>query len=332
MIPGRTISRCVSVMVAVATVGSMAQIVFAQGGSAPAWPTQPIRLVVGFAPGGGMDLVARVIAPKFAERLGQPAIVENRPGAGAIIGAETVARATPDGHTLLVAPPSTMTINPALYSKLSYDPMRDFEPIVLVSNNAFVLTVTADSPIKSVEALVAWSKANPAKANYASTSTTFQLTTELFKLRTGARLEHIPFKGSGEMMTAILTGQVTTAFVDTQPLMSHVRAGKVRLLATAGSRRFPAIPDVPTLTEIGVNGVTVDGWGGLVAPKRTPAAVIQLLEREINTIIKLPDVLERFAAIGVSPGGGTSAEFRQRVEREAAMWKDVVKAAGIKVE
>ena len=304
----------------------------AQGDAAAGYPRQPIRIVVGFAAGGGNDLMARIIAQKFTERMGQPAIVENKPGAGAIIGADTVARAAPDGYTLLVAPPSTYTINPAVYAKLSYDPLKSFEYVSIFATYPFLLTVTADSPYKSVKDLVDWGKANPGKANYSSTSALFQLLTELFKMKTGAPFEHIPFKGSNEMMTAVLSGQVTMSFIDAAPLMGHVKAGKARVLATSGTRRYAELPDVPTLVEAGVEGVAVDGWTGMAAPKGTPAAIVGKLEAELNAIVVLPDVRERFLALGVTSAVGSSAEFRTVVEREIVLWTAVAKAAGIKLE
>ena len=304
----------------------------AQTDAAAGYPKQPIKIVVGFAAGGGNDLIARILAQKMGERLGQPTVVENKPGAGAIIGAETVARSAPDGYTLLVAPPSTFCINPAVYGKLSYDPLKDFEYVSIVAWYPFLLSVNAEHPAKSVKELVAWGKANPAKANYASTSALFQLLTELFKMRTGAPFEHIPFKGSNEMMTAILSGQVTMAFVDSGPLMGHVKAGKARVLATSGTKRYVDLPDVPTLAEAGVPDTAVDGWSGLAAPKGTPAAISGKLAAEIAAIMGLKDVKERFAALGVSPGSSSPAEFRSMVEREGALWKSVAKAAAIKLD
>lgn len=304
----------------------------AQMDAAAGYPKQPIKIVVGFAAGGGNDLIARILAQKMGERLGQPAVVENKPGAGAVIGAEAVARAAPDGYTLLLAPPSTYSINPAVYAKLPYNPLTDYEYVAVVATYPFLLTVNAATPFKSVKELIDWSKANPAKANYASTSALFQLLTELFKLRTGAPLEHIPFKGSNEMMTAILNGQVTMGFVDAAPLIGHVKAGKARVLATSGTRRYADMPDVPTLVEAGVPNVAVDGWSGVAAPKGTPSAIVSKLAAEFAAILALPDIKERFAALGVSPETSTPAEFRQLIEREGALWKEVAKAASIKLD
>ena len=304
----------------------------AQSNAASDYPKQPIKIIVGFAAGGGNDLIARIIAQKMTERLGQPTVVENKPGAGAIIGAEAVARAAPDGYTLLVAPPSTFCINPAVYSKLPYDPMTDFEYVSIVAWYPFLLTVNAGHPAKTVKELVAWGKANTAQANYASTSALFQLLTELFKMRTNAPFEHIPFKGSNEMMTAVLSGQVTMAFIDAAPLMGHVKSGKARVLATAGSKRYPELPDVPTLAEAGVPNVVVDGWSGLAASKGTPTAVKEKLAAQIAAIMTLPDVKDRFAKLGVLPGSSTPAEFRAMVEREGTLWKQVAASAKIKLD
>lgn len=301
-------------------------------GDAAGFPKQPIRLIVGFAAGGGNDFIARVVAAKLSERLGQPAVVENRPGAGANIAAEAVARATPDGHTLLVAPPSTCCINPAVYSKLPYDPLGSFEYITVLATFPFLLTVSAASPHTDVKGLVAWAKANPKHANYASTSAFFQLFNELFKMRTGAPFEHIPFKGSNEMLAAILSGQVTMAFVDAGPLMGQLKAGKARALATASPGRISDLPDVPTLAEAGVPDVTIEGWSGLAAPKGTPRTIVDKLASEVTSIVALQDVREKFASHGVWPAGGTADQFRARVERDLAMWKDVAGKAKIKLD
>ena len=304
----------------------------AQGDGAADYPKQPIKLVIGFAAGGGNDLIARIVGQKLSERWGQPVVVENKPGAGANIAAEQVARAAPDGYTLLVVPPATCCINPAVYSKLPYDPLKSFEYITILAHFPILLSVAASSPHRTVAELVAWSKANPKDANYASTSAFFQLLTELFKQRTGAPLEHIPYKGSNEMMTAVLNGQATVAFIDAVAVVGQVKAGKARVLATAGGKRTAELPDVPTLTEAGVAGVSVDGWSGLAAPKGTPAGIVAKLAAELDAIIKLADVEGRFRALGVSGGGGTPEPIGKRVEREMATWIEVAKAARIKLD
>ena len=239
---------------------------------AQSYPSQPIRMIVGLAPGGSNDIIARVVAQKLHERLGQPAIVENKPGAGGTIAADLAARAAPDGHTLLVAPSGSMVINPAVYSKLPYDPLKSFELISNIALYHLVLSVSASQPIKSVKELVEWSKANPDKANYASTSAIFQLTTELFKQKTGSSFQHIPFKSGAELVTAVLSGQATMTFADAGPAMPQFKAGKLRPLASTGATRLPELPDVPTLAEVGIEGVVVEGFIGLAAPKGTPAS------------------------------------------------------------
>ena len=296
------------------------------------YPRQPIKIVVGFAPGGSPDLLARLIAQPLSERLKQPVVVENRPGAGAILGAEIVARSAPDGYTLLMAPGSTLSINPAVYSKLPYDAQKSFDPIALVAVWPFILSVNAGGSIKSVKDLVEWSRSNADKANYASASAVFQLATELFKMRTGARFEHIPFKSGGEVVGAILSGQVTMGFADAGPVLPQVRSGKIRALATTGPRRLPELPDVPTLLEAGVPDTVVESYGGLVAPKGTPATIIARLEAETIAVVKLAVVRERLAQMGLATAGEGAKDFAARIAREIPMWTTVAKAANIKLD
>ncbi len=304
----------------------------AQADAAANYPNQPVKIVVGFTPGGSNDLLARLVAQKLSEKLGKPFVVENRPGAGARIATEFVARSTPDGHTLLVAPAGTLVINPAVYSKLNYDSIKSFEHIAVIATYPFLLSVRADHPAKNVKELIAYAKANPDKANYGSTSAVFQLTSELFNLKAGVKFEHIPFKSGGEIVTGIITGQVTMAFADTGPVMPHIKSGKVRALATSGAKRLPSLPDLPTVVEAGVPGVVVDGFSGLITPKGTPKAIVKKLESEINAMLKLQDVRTRMDQIGILPAGGTSEEFTAMLERDIPMWKDVAKAANIKFD
>ena len=304
----------------------------AQTDPAAGYPKQTIRLIVGLAPGGSNDLIARLVAQKLTERLGQPAIVENKAGAGGTIGADTVARSAPDGYTLLVAPSGSMVVNPAVYSKLPYDPLKSYELISNIALYHLVLSVSSSLPLKSVNELVDWAKANPDKANYASTSAIFQLTTELFKQKTGTSFQHIPFKSGAELVTAVLTGQATMTFADAGPAMPQFKAGKLRPLASTGATRLPELPDVPTLAEVGVEGVVVEGFIGLAAPKGTPPAIVTKLEAEIGAIAKLPDVQERIRQLGLIPDGSTSAAFRDRIGRDIPKYTAVAKAAGIKFD
>lgn len=315
-----------------ATVAASASSVLAQGDAAAGFPRQPIKMIVGLAPGGSNDIIARLVAQKLTDRLGQPAIVENRPGAGGTIGADLVARAAPDGYTLLVAPAGSMVINPAVYSKLPYDSLNSYEHISTLALYHLVLTVSAASPIKSVKELVEWGKANPQKANYASTSAIFQLTSELFNMKTGAKFEHIPFKSGAELVTAVLSGQATMTFADAGPAMPQFRAGKLRPLASTGATRLPELPDVPTLTQVGIEGVVVEGFIGLAAPKGTPAGIVKKLEGEVMAVAKLADVRARISELGLIPDGSTGAQFRERISRDIPKYTAVAKAAGIKLD
>jgi tripartite-type tricarboxylate transporter receptor subunit TctC len=304
----------------------------AQGDPAASYPTRPIRIVVGFGPGGGNDILARLIGLKLGERLGQPMVVENKPGAGAIIGTEYVAKAAPDGYTLLVGATGAMTINPAVYSKLPYDTVRDFAPISMIGSFPLLLVVTADAPVHTVAELVACAKANPAKANYASSSAAFQLATELFKAKTGAPIEHIAYKSSGEMLTAVLGGEVLMALADATPVAGHLKGGKVRALAVTSAKRMAEHPDVPTMAEAGLPDLEIRLWSGLFAPAATPPGIVAKLEREMIEVLKLADVRERLAALGVDPMGISAAAFSQAIAAELPRWSAIAKAANIKLD
>jgi tripartite-type tricarboxylate transporter receptor subunit TctC len=319
-------------VLAALSVPASAPSAIAQTDAAAGYPKQPIKIVVGFTPGGSNDLLARIVAQKFGERLGQPGVVENKPGAGAIIGAEFVARAAPDGYTILMAPAGTLSINPAVYSKLPYDAIKSYAPIAIVATYPFLLSVNASGPIKTVKDLIEFGKANPDKANYASTSTVFQLTSELFNSKAGVKFEHIPFKSGGELVTAVITGQVTMAFADAGPAMPQIRSGKLRALATSGAQRFAEMPELPTMKEAGIEGVEVDGYSGLVAPAGTPQAIVKKLEAEVNAIVKMPDVQERMKQLGLVAGGGTAEEFGAMVARSIPIWTAVAKASNIKLD
>jgi len=317
-------------------VGTMALLhsgaAIAQSDPAAGYPRAPVRMIVGLAPGGSNDIIARVVADKLSERLGQPFVVENKPGAGGTLAAEMVAHAAPDGLMLLVAPAGSMVVNPAVYATLPYDPLHSYELISNIALYQLVLSVSASLPIKSVEDLVAWGKANPDKANYASTSAIFQLTSELFNLKTGSHFQYIPFKGGAELVTAVMTGQTTMTFADAGPAMPQFKTGTLRPLATTGATRLPELPDVPTLAEVGIEGVVVEGFIGLAAPKGTPAPIVKKLETEVMAIAKLPDVQERITQLGLIPDGSTAAAFRDRIARDIPKYTAIAKAAGIKLE
>jgi tripartite-type tricarboxylate transporter receptor subunit TctC len=314
--------------VAASAIGALDVPALAQG----SYPAKPIRIIVGFGPGGGNDILARLVGQKLGERLGQPVLVENKPGAGAAIATEYVAKVAPDGYTLLVGATGAMTINPAVYSKLAYDTVRDFAPISMIASYPLLLVVNATVPVRTVAELVAYAKANPAKANYASSSAAFQLSTELFKMKTGAPLEHIAYKSSGEMLTAVVGGEVLMTLADASPVSGHVKAGKIRALAVTSSARIPEYPDVPTMAEAGVPDLEVRLFSGLFAPIATPPEIVKKLEKELMEIIKLPDVRERMLGLSVDPVGDTGEAFARRIAADLARWSGIAKAANIRLD
>jgi tripartite-type tricarboxylate transporter receptor subunit TctC len=306
------------------------------GGSASAqddpskYPTRPIHIVVGFAAGGGNDIIARIFGQQLSESLGQPVIIENRPGAGAIVAMEHVAKSAPDGYTLLVSA-SGIAVNTAVYARLPYDAIRDFVAISEIAAFPLILIVNSSSPIKSAAELVAYAKANPAKTNYASSSATFQLVTELFKQKTGAPMQVIPYKSATESVTAVIAGQVTTTIADAGPVLSQVQGGYVRALAIASPARMQELPGVPTLKE---EGADVDGdlWTGVFAPRNTPPAIVAKLEAEFVRIARLPDVIARLKPLGVRTVGNSSEEFTRILAADIMRWSEVAKAGNIRME
>ncbi len=294
-----------------------------------AFPTKPIRIVVGYSAGGGNDIIVRVMQPEMQKGLGQPVIVENKPGAQSIIAAELVAKAPADGYTLLMGPSGPMTINPATYSKLPYDPVRDFAPISMICSFPLVFVVDPKLPVKSVKELIEYAKANPGRANYASSAGIFQIATEMFKQRTGTKIEMIPYKGSGESVQSVASGQVMMTIVDPAPVTAPLKSGQVRGLAVTSAKRHPSWPDLPTLIEAGVD-MEVPVWTAFFAPAKTPPAIVARLQKEIARVVQTPEVKERFAAMGLDPVGGSSADLARQVERDIEKWTAVAKAANIK--
>jgi tripartite-type tricarboxylate transporter receptor subunit TctC len=319
-------------LLALVIASSIAAASHAQSGAARTYPTKPIHLFVGFAAGGGNDIYARLIQPKLAERLGKPVLVENKPGAGGTIAATLVAKSPPDGHTLYLGATGPMTISPAVFSKLPYDTLRDFNPISMIAWTPLLLAVNAGAPVKSVQDLVAYAKANPAKANYASSSPAFQLPTEQFKQRTGAPLEGVNYKSSSASLTAVISGEVLMAITDAPPIMEQLKAGRVRALAVTGAQRLADLPDVPTMAEAGLPDLEVRLWSGVFAPAGTPPAIVKRLEEEMIEIIKLPEVSDRLKALQVEPSGNTSEEFKHLIAAELTRWAAVAKAANIKLD
>jgi tripartite-type tricarboxylate transporter receptor subunit TctC len=259
-------------------------------------------------------------------------VIENKPGAGGTIAASFDAKSAPDGHTLYLGATGAMTVSPAVFSKLPYDTLRDFTPVSMIAWNPLLLAVNANAPVKSVQDLVAYARANPAKANYASSSPAFQLPTEQFKERTGTPLVGANYKSSGESLAAVVSGEVLMAIADAAPVMEQLRAGRVRALAVMSAQRFADLPDVPTMAEAGLPDMEVRLWSGVFAPAATPPAIVKKLEREMIEIIKLPEVNDRLKQLQVDPSGNTSEEFKRLIAAELPRWAAVAKAANIKLD
>jgi tripartite-type tricarboxylate transporter receptor subunit TctC len=305
---------------------------YAQQDTAKAFPNKPIHVIVGVAAGGGTDIIARVVSQKLSESLSQAVVVENKPGFGAIIATEYVAKAPADGYTLLLGSIGTMTVNPAVYSKLSYSPQRDFVPISMIASFPVILVVNSALPIKSIPELVAYAKANPAKSNTGGAGAVFQLVAELFKMKTGAPMEFINYKSSAEAISAVMSGDLLMTLIDLGPASGSLKAGKMRGLAVAQARRNPSFPDIPTMAEAGLANMETRFWAGFVAPAGTPAPVVRKLQDEVMRIVGLPDVRERLRALEAEPVGSTSDEFARIIAAETAQWASIAKANNIKVE
>ena len=301
----------------------------AAGALAQAYPSKPIRIVVGFPPGGGNDIIARMVGAKMQESWGQPVVIDNRPGANSIIATEFVAKSTPDGYTLLVNATGGMSVNPVLYTKLPYDPLRDFVPISMVGSFPLVLVVNPAVPANSVRELIAYAKANPGKLNYSAGSTAFQVGTEMFKQMTGTDIKHIPYKGSVQSISAVMAGDVQMTIVDSPPLVPQLKSGRVRALAVTTAKRAAAMADLPTIAE-SVPGYEMALWIGVFAPAGTPGEITSKLNAEVVRIVNLPDIREKLDGMGVEPLGNTSEQVAEWIRREIAKFGPVVKAANIK--
>ena len=304
----------------------------AQGDAAANFPNRPIRLIVGFAAGGGNDLFARLVGQKLSDNIGQPVIIENKPGAGGRIAVEYVKNQPADGYTIMVAASGQMAIAAAIYPKLSYHPTRDFLPLTMIASFPLILAGPADDTIKSVKDLVAYGKANPDKSNYATSSPAFTITTELFKLKTGMPGVAVPYKSSNEMMLSVAGGNTLFSIADGPPTMPLVRGGKIRALAVTGSERSSELPDVPSMAEAGYPEVNIGLWSGLFVAAGTPPAVANKLGTEARRALADPGVRDKLKAMAVNPGGGPGEEFRNKIDGDIKVFADVVKAANLKFE
>jgi tripartite-type tricarboxylate transporter receptor subunit TctC len=295
------------------------------------YPTRPIHVIVGFTAGGGNDIIARVVGQKLSESLGQPVIIENKPGGGAIVATEYVAKSAPDGYTLLVGASGAMAINPAVYPKLPYDPVHDFVPVSELGSFPLILVVNAFSSIQSVNELVAYAKANPDKTNYSSSSAAFQLVTEQFKQKTGAPMQVIPYKGANDSVLAVVSNQVTATIADAGPVSAQVKSGTLRALAVAAPKRMEDFPNVPTMKEAGAD-VDAVLWSGIFAPRDTPAVIVKKLEGEFMRIARLPDVIARLKPLGIDSVGNSSDDFAKILASDIARWTEIARTGNIKME
>ncbi|MDB5811491.1 MAG: hypothetical protein JWN94_3613 [Betaproteobacteria bacterium] len=293
------------------------------------YPEKSVRVIVGLAAGGGTDISARVLTQKLSETLGQSFIVDNRPGAGSMLGLELAAKSPPDGYTLIMVSPE-FAVNPSLQSKVPYDAVRDFAPIAQVVYGQYFLSARSSAAFNSIKELIAFAKANPRQLNYASSGngSANHLAGELFKTMAGVEMAHVPYKGSGPSVTALLSGEVQLVFSSTTAIIQHVRAGRAKALAVTGPKRASIAPEIPTVSEAGLPGYVVTGWFGLLAPAKTPPAIVERLNAEINRV--LPSLRERYAELGTELVGGTASEFGLFIKSELAKWAQVVKASGAK--
>ena len=306
--------------------------------SLPAWAplraqsTKPIRLVVPFTPGGTTDILARALGPKLGAALGQNVIIENKPGAGGSLGAGEVAKADPDGLTLLMGHIGTLAVNPAIYPRLSYDPLKSFVPVAWVARVPNVLVVPAASPVKTFKEFIDRSRAQPGRYTYSSggNGSAAHITFEYLKLRAKIFMLHIPYRGTAPSINDLIAGQVDATFTGAPAVLTHVRSGRLRALAVSSPQRIANLPDVPTVAESGYPGFEADQWYGVVAPAGTPAAVVARLNAEINKALALPDVAQQLSGEGAVPTPGTPQAFGELIRTEIPRWAEVVKAGNVK--
>lgn len=297
-----------------------------------AYPSKPIRIVAPFAPGGGTDLIARVAAQKLTESLGQQAVVDNRPGAGGVLGAELGAKAPPDGYTFtLVA--GSYAVNPSLF-KLNFDPINDITPVIQLSQGPFLVVVHPSLPVKNIRELIALAKAKPAELTFASSGagSITQLATELFADMAGIKMIHIPYKGTGPALTDTMAGQVQILFGSVGATLPQMSSGRLRPIAVTTSKRIAAAPNVPTIDESGVKGYDVILWHGLIAPKGLPRPILDRVNSDLNKALQTREMTDRLAGDGVSAAGGTSEQFAALIKKDIEVWRAVVKKAGVKAE
>jgi len=300
---------------------------------ASGYPARPIRIVVPQSPGGTTDYTARLIAPRLSERVSQSVVVDNRPGAGSLVGTDLVAKAAPDGYTLLVVA-SSLTIMPSMHRKLPFDPVRDFAPVTTLSSYPNVVVVHPSVPANSIKELIALAKARPGALNYASggIGTGTQLGAELFKSMAGIDMVHVPYKGGGPAVTALVAGQVQLYFAPIPSTLPMLKTGKIKPLAVTSARRSAAAPDLPSIAESGLPGYDERTWNGLLAPASTPPAIVKKINDHVSMVLDMPAVRERFIGEGAEPGSASPEAFAKMIKSEIAKWAKVIRDAGIKAE
>lgn len=305
----------------------------AQTPSASGWPTKPVKLVVGYAAGGATDVIARLVAVKLGDQLGQPVVVDNRAGANSNVGAEAVARAPADGYTLYVYTIAN-TINASLYPKLGYDPVKDFEPIGMIAKIPNILVVNPKLPVKNLADYVRYAKESKDGITFASSGSgsSIHLSGEMFKMQSQLKMLHVPYRGSAPAVTDLLGGQVDSMFDNTPSALPHVQAGKLRAIAITSAQRSPLLPDVPTLAESGYAGFDVQSWFGLAAPTGTPRPVVEQLNAALNKVLAQPEVRSRLQELAATPDSGTPDKMRSFAAAEIKRWREVVKASGATAE
>ena len=298
------------------------------------FPDKPIRFIVPFPPGGGNDILARAIAPKMGEFLGQPVVIDNRAGAGGNIAAEIVAKSPGDGYTLLLGNNSILATNAALYGKLAYDAVKDFAPVILVASQPNILVVHPSLPVKTIKELVALAKSKPGQLNYASSGSgaAAHLSGELFKAMTKVDMVHIPYKGAGPALNDVLAGQDQLMFATALSVVPHIRSGRLRALGVTTAARMKSMPELPTIAEAGVPGFEATTWHGIVMPANTPVALVSRVNADVAKVLQMPDIRDRFAALGGEIIGGTPDEFAAYIKKEIPKWTKVVKDSGARAD
>jgi tripartite-type tricarboxylate transporter receptor subunit TctC len=302
--------------------------------AAAQYPNKPIKMVVPFPPAGSTDISARAVAAKLGERLGQPVVIENRPGAGGNIGSDVVAKAAADGYTLLVGTVGTHAINASLYSKMPYDHVKDFAPVILLSKTPNVLVTHPSLPVATVRDVINLAKSKPGELTFASSGsgTSIHLSGEMFNAMAGTKMQHVPYKGSGPMLVDLMSGQVNMSFDNLSAAIQHIKAGKLKAIATTGSKRAPQMPDLPTISEAGLAGYDSTSWNAVYAPAGTPKEIVDRLNKELRAILESPETRKFFADAGAESGGGSPEDLAAFMRVETEKWSKAVKASGAKVD